>query len=174
MKKTLFVLAAVLTLAAALGAAGFAYAQAQTPPQRYGGMMGGMMNGYGQNSGPGQYSSPGYGHMGGFGGMMNGSYGPMHAYMVDALADALDLTPEALQERIEAGESMWEIAAAEGLTNEEIVDLLQTTHNLAIEQAVADGVITPEQAEWMNSHMQQMFTGGCHGTGTQAPDGPTS
>jgi len=170
LKKTIFVLAAVLTLVLALGAAGYAYAQTLTPPQPYGGMMSGneyghmngMMNGQPGNGG--MMGGPVDGHLSG---MMNGTYGPMHEYMVNTLAEALGLTPEELQSRIDAGETMWDVALAQGLSEEEISILMQSAHNLAIEKAVADGVITQEQADWMNNHMQQMhgdgaIAGGCH------------
>ena len=69
------------------------------------GMMGGDGRGYGM----------GYGVMG-----WNGEHGPMHEVMVAAMAEALDLTSEEIEDRHNSGETVWEIAEAEGLSAEEI------------------------------------------------------
>lgn len=92
-----------------------------------------------------------------------GNFGPMHETMLNTLADALDLTPEELEARHDAGETFWEIAEAEGLSAEEIQELMFSAHDVALEDAVANGWLTEEQAEWMDSHMQQqMLEGGSH------------
>ena len=106
--------------------------------------------------------------MGGYG-MMSGGYGPMHEYMVPAFADALGITPEELQSRLDDGETMWDVARAQGLSDEEVYEVMEAAHSKALEQAVEAGVLTQEQADWMDEHMDQMhgesFTsGGCHGS----------
>jgi hypothetical protein len=163
MKSKLIVTAVVLTILAALGVAGFAFAQQGNPagPSSGYGMMGG---GYGMMGGRG-------GMMGGGAGMMGGNYGPMHTYMVSAFAEELGLTAEEVQSRIETGETMWEIALSQGLTEEQIASLMTNAHSKALEQAVAAGVLTQEQADWMYEHMSQMHTNGfgpgsCHGGST--------
>ena len=163
MKKTIFVVAALLTLVGAFAVAGYAFAQ--TPrPNPYPGM-GGMMGGSGMMGGN---SASGYGHMGGMMGV-DGDFGPMHEYMIKALAEKLGLSAEELQTRIENGESMWDIARSQGLSDAEVTALMQDAHNQAIQQAVSAGLITQEQADWMNNHMQQMHgsngSGGCHDAG---------
>jgi hypothetical protein len=150
MKKFLIAGAVAVVALLILGAAGFAYAQSQNPPSSgapFGrGMMGrgGMMGGWGG------------GMMGGW----NGSYGPMHTYMVEAFAAELGLTPEEVQTQIENGETMWEIAQSAGLSDEEITDLMLAARTEALNQMVADGVITQEQADWMLERMNQMHAGG--------------
>ena len=149
--------------------AGTAYAQSQTPPAT--GYLRGMMDGYrtpgGYSSQSGQYG--GYGMMGGFGMMGAAGYGPMHDDMVDALAEALNLTPEEIQSRIEAGETPWQIAQAQGLSDEEIQQLMLDAHDKALDAAVEAGTLTQEQADWMDQHMESMWSadgagfGGCHG-----------
>jgi hypothetical protein len=156
----------VALLALAFGGlvwAGTAYAQTQNPPAPgYRGMMGG----YGTQDG--RYG--GYGMMGGFGMMGAGGYGPMHDDMVDALAEALNLSPEEIQSRIEAGETPWQIAQAQGLSDEEIQQLMLEAHDKALEAAVEAGTLTQEQADWMDQHMESMWSadgagfGGCHGS----------
>ena len=175
MKKILLVVAGFVVATLVFGVAGFAYAQSQTPPTPeypYGpGMMGNYDNdasGYGHGM---MDSYGGRGMMGGYGMMgWNGEEGPMHAAMVAAVAEALGLTPEEIEARHDAGETLWEIAEAEGLSTEEIQDLMFSAHDVALEDAVANGWLTQEQADWMDSHMDQMWEGGspCHdqdGTG---------
>jgi hypothetical protein len=101
----------------------------------------------------------GYGMMGS--GLMswNGEEGPMHEAMLDALAAGLDMSPEEIETRHDADESHWEIAEAEGLSDEEIRDLMFSSHDAALEDAEVDDWLTPEQAEWMNDHMNQMWDG---------------
>ncbi len=158
MKKIVVVASIVLATIAVLSIAGFAYAQTQTPPVYGPGMMGGS---YGRGGrGPGM--------MGGYGaGMMGGAYGdegPMHEYMVDAFAGALDLTPEEVESRLDAGESMYDIAISQGFTAEQFAELMDQAHDTALDQAVAAGVITQQQADFMDERMGGMFGAGA-GTG---------
>ena len=153
MKKWIIAGSLVVALAvvAVFGWVGVAYAQSQQPPTPgqgygYGGMMGG-----------------GYGMMG------NGGYGPMHQYMVDALATALNLTPEQLQTRIDNGDTPYQIAQSQGLSQEQIQQVIEDAHDQALDQAVKDGALTQEQADWMDQHMESMWSGtfggfGCHGS----------
>ena len=159
MKNILLVLAGILIGVVVLGVAGFAYAQVQTPPDAQ----------FPQGYGPGMMGGGGRGMMGGYGrGMMgNGTYGPMHTYMVDALASALGMTSEELQAKIEGGETMWQIAQAQGLSDEEISALMLAARSDALQKAVEAGALTQEQADWMTAHMQAsgMTPGFCHGAG---------
>ena len=34
-----------------------------------------------------------------------------------------------------------------------------SSYGAALEDAVLEGLLTPEQADWMNEHMNQMWTG---------------
>lgn len=133
--------------------AGTAYAQSQTPPVP--GYPRGMMGG----------QSGGYGMMGGFGMMGVGGYGPMHEAMVEAFGEALNLTPEEVQSRIEAGETPWQIAESQGLNEDEIQQIMLEAHDQALDNAVDAGVLTQEQADWMDQHMESMWSGGVNGFG---------
>ena len=150
MKKILIFGAVLGVVLLALGVAGYVYAQSQTPtPANPGyGYGRGMMGGYGRGMMGG-----GYGMMGGWG---QGNYGPMHDYMIPALAEKLGLTAEELQARIDGGETPYQVAQAKGLSDEEIRNLFQAAHAEALDAAVAAGAITQEQADWMSQHMQQM------------------
>jgi hypothetical protein len=166
MKKTLLIVAFVSITVLTLGLAGYAYAQDQTPDYPYGPGMMGSFDGYS----PGMMEEydgygPGFGHgmMGGRGMMgWNGGEGPMHDTMIASLAEALGLSVDEIEARHDAGETIWEIAEAEGLTAEDIQELMFSTHEVALEDAVANGLLTQEQAEWMDGHMEQMWDGGNH------------
>jgi hypothetical protein len=155
MKKTYLIVAIIGVTVLALGLAGFAYAQDQTPPNPEYPYGPGMMGSFG-----------GRGMMGGFGGrgMMgwNGEEGPMHEAMIAELAEVLGLEESEIEARHDAGETLWEIAEAEGLSDEEIQDLMFSAHDVALEEAVANGWLTEEQAEWMEDHMNGMWEGGNH------------
>ena len=165
MKKVLLVVGIASIAVLAFGVVGYAYAQTQTPPAPqypYGHGMMGDYEGYGRGQGRGMHALNGVEGMGGYGhGMMglNGEYGPMHESMVAALVKALELPSEEIEARHDAGETMWEIAEAEGLSAEEIQELMFSAHDIGLEDAVANGWMTEEQAEWMDGHMDQMWSG---------------
>ncbi|MBN1148732.1 MAG: hypothetical protein JXA78_15840 [Anaerolineales bacterium] len=163
MKKILLLSVVLLAALVALGMAGFAYAQAPTPPapeSPYGqGGMGGRGHGGGMMGGWRQGGARG-----------SGAYGPMHEYMLAAFAEALDMDVEELQALLDEGKTMWELAEEQGLSDEEFRDLMIEARTKAIEQMLADGVLTQEQADWMLDRMNQMwkFGGGlgpCPGGG---------
>jgi hypothetical protein len=82
--------------------------------------------------------------------------GVLHPYMVEAFADALDLEADELQARLEAGETLRSIAESRGLDLEAFVELRQPARAEALEAAVADGVITRQQADWMLGRMERL------------------
>lgn len=140
-KNVLFVVAGMLIAVIVLGVAGFAYAQTQTPDGLFGqGRMGGR-------------GTDGAWKMGGRGGMMGSAgQGLLHDYMLQAWADAFEMKVEDLQARLDQGDTMWTIAQEKGLSQEAFYQLRQEVRSTAIQAAVADGVITQEQADWMLSH----------------------
>jgi hypothetical protein len=94
--------------------------------------------------------------------------GPLHDYMMQALADVLGLDVAQLEARIESGETPYSIAIAQGKTTAEIPALFTSARSKALDLAVAAGVIIQEQADWMKS--RGFGRGG--GMGTGACDGP--
>lgn len=138
LKKVLFAVG-LAALAAAIVFTGVSYAQGGNPnPQPFGqGMMGG---GYGRGNGPGP------------GGMGNGNYGVMHDAMFDALASGLGITREDLDSRVAGGETPLEIALSLGFTEDEFVQIHTAARTTAINDLLADGTITQEQADWMLNH----------------------
>lgn len=98
-----------------------------------------------------------------------GGEGPLHDYMVKALAEALGLSTDQLEIRLDSGQTAYQIALAQGIAAEDIPALLRTARDRALDSAVAAGAITREQADWMlsrgSSRMGGMGTGACDGTG---------
>ncbi len=167
MKKILILSAVIGAVALALGAAGFAYAQTQTSSQPL-------------------YPGDGSGYMGSFGrggretgmsgGFRSGTEGPLHEYMIAELAQAFDLTPAELEARHEAGDTLWVIAQEQGISAEDFRALVLQARTDALNSAVADSVITQDQADWMLSRMNQGWANGfgpgsehCDGSGPHAP-----
>lgn len=123
-----------------------------------------------------QGQQPGYGMMGGGNGMMGGrgagmmgqgyvagQTGPMHDLMIAAWADQLGLSVEDLNLRLTDGETMYDIAISTGMTAEEFQAARVEIHAAVLDEAVAQGLITQEQADWMKSRGARMGAGGCGG-----------
>lgn len=154
MKKNLLVVTMIFVAVAALAFAGLAYAQdttPTTPTTPWSGGRGGMMNGA---RGGGMMNGASAGGM-----MLGGSSGPMHTYMVEAYAQALGLTVEDIQAQIDAGKSMWQIVADQGLVEEEIRSVMIQARTLALNAMVADGLLTQEQADFRLERMNTMMSG---------------
>jgi len=146
MKKTLLV-ALVLAAVAGLAVAGVANAQGPQPT--------------GGTSDPGA----GYGPM-----MSQGQEGPLHEYMLAAMAEALGIPAADLETRLTNGETFYQIALAQGIAADEIPALMQTARSQALATALAYGVITQEQADWMQAHA---FGRGGYGARSGMPCGGT-
>lgn len=178
MKKLMLIGVIAVVIVAALGIAGFAYAQGQVPstpnsPDSRGSSSQLWMNG---GSGTGTMAGRGQGRMGGMRAQTtDGTYGPLHEYTINSMAQALGLTAEQLQARLDAGETMWTIAQEQGISAETFTQLMTQARTDALDQAVADGTLTQEQANFMRGRMSNMWPEGygpgsanCDGTGIQA------
>ncbi len=152
MKKLMVVAAVVAALALALGTARFAFAESPVRPTAPAGL--------GVRGGPG---GPG----------LAGQEGPMHDAMIASMAKALNLDAATLEQRLDAGETMWSIAQSQGLSADQFSTAMQQARNDALKQAVADGSISQAQADWMSQRMAYGLTAGnqaranglCDGTG---------
>ena len=104
--------------------------------------------------------------MGGYSQQQTGEVGPMHAYMQAELAAKLGLTPEALQELHDDGQTFWQIAEAQGVSAEDAQQMMLDARAVALDKMVADGAITQEQADFMKTRMGGMQgAGNCQGGG---------
>lgn len=164
MKKTLVIVGLIALLILAFAGVRIAYAQATTPQP---------LPGDGTQSTPPSWGRGGAGARGGFGGMMygdaEGEEGPMHTAMLEAMAEALGLQPNELEARLDAGESMFDVAESLGISLEDFQSMMVTARTAAIQQAVQDGLLTQEKADWM---LERMGTG--RGAGFGSGFGPGS
>ena len=69
----------------------------------------------------------------------------------EALANLLEISPEELTELENDGESFIEIALSKGYDFSEARELMEEARADALAQAVADGVLTQEDADWHTS-----------------------
>lgn len=96
-----------------------------------------------------------------YGSMMGGyGYGWIHDYVEQALAAKLGLTEEQVEEALAAGKPMYQIALDNGIAQADLADFMNGVHQDAFAQAVKDGAITQEQADWMLQRMQYMYQNG--------------
>lgn len=99
----------------------------------------------------------GMGKMGGFGGL-GGS--PMK--MLDAAAEELGMTPEEFFAEMRAGKTPQEIVEEQGLDPDAFFSDLGQSF---IEQAVEDGTMSREQADWLLKGLEQGYFPMHHGAG---------
>jgi len=98
----------------------------------------------------------------------------------DAAAEALGLSPDGLfAELHDAGMTLTEIAEEQGVDIDAVQDAMNASRaeaqRQAIEQAVEDGSLGQEQADWLLEGLELGFTGGRHGMGRGGfgpPGGP--
>lgn len=75
--------------------------------------------------------------------------GVLHEYMMESLSIATGLSVEELEAKHDAGQTMRDIAEELGFTVEQFRDFMVEARTTALQNAVADGVIDEEQANWM-------------------------
>jgi len=100
---------------------------------------------------------PGIARGGGFGFFGGGSWSQF-----DAMAEALGLTPVQLFTELHEGNSLEGIAEAQGVDLESVKEAMRATRadsvRESIQQAVEDGKMSQEQADWMLEGMDKGFT----------------
>ena len=134
MNKSVILLVIVAVVTLALGTASVAYAQSPTQAPGTGT---GWMGGRGSQSGLGGANT------------LTGE-GILHDYMVAAYADLLNISAADLEVRLDSGETMAQIALSEGLTIDQFRTMMVEARTQAIDQALNDGVLTQDQADWMS------------------------
>ena len=139
-KKRILILAGValiVLLLAGLAGATLVFAQETTPPIPFGWHGGGR-------------------GWGGFGWASSSAWA-----MFDTAAEALGMTPEELFDEMRAGKNLTEIAEEQGIAVEDVYDAMNDARAEAIpeiiEQAVEDGSLTQQQADWMLEGLEQGF-----------------
>ncbi len=79
--------------------------------------------------------------------------GLLHEYIEQALADKLGLSLAEVEAQFEAGKTLWQIALDNGIAEADLPVFVREVHEAAFAAAVADGVITQAQADWMLQRM---------------------
>jgi hypothetical protein len=96
--------------------------------------------------------------------MMGRGGGWMHEFVEEALADKPGITETQIEEGLNSGKTMYQIALDEGIQEADVPALLQEVHEAAFDKAVADGVISREQADWMLQRMKGNWANQAYGT----------
>lgn len=130
-----FVLAVVVLAVVAVSLAGAGVAFAQSPTQAPGAGAG-YMGGRGSSNGPRA-------------GATAAGAGILHDYLIAGYSTALNIPVTDLEARLDSGETMSQIALSTGLTIDEFRTLMVEVRVQAIDQALSDGVLTQEQADWI-------------------------
>ena len=79
--------------------------------------------------------------------------------MIAVYAQALGISVEDLNARLANGETVSQVAAEKGLTAEQFSALMADARSQAIDQAVQDGTLTQEQADWLKTRGARMSGG---------------
>ncbi len=95
--------------------------------------------------------------------------GPLHDYMINAMAAALGISPSDLEARLAAGKTAYQIALDLGISADKIPALLANARAKAFDAAVAAGVIAQQKATRMNSRGAGLEN--CSGGGLRRGDG---
>jgi hypothetical protein len=149
MKKIMIGMVVGFVLVAVLGIAGYVYAQTVTPPAPQGRGSGyGMWFGRGMRAAAGadQKFEPGSGFM--------------HDEMVAAFAEKLGMSVQDLDDRLDKGETMAQVASSKGLSADQFTTLMTEARTEALDQAVKNGKITQDQADWMKQRGPGQMGGG--------------
>jgi hypothetical protein len=91
-------------------------------------------------------------------------------------AEALNMTTDELITALRSGSTLEELAAEAGVDLQEVQDAIQAARATAmrerIQQAVDDGTITQEHADWLLEGLDKGFLGGPGGFGLGGHHGP--
>jgi hypothetical protein len=85
-------------------------------------------------------------------GDLSGVAGKLRGYMLQAVADKLGLTADELTSKLSDGQTLVDIAQEQGVAEDDLPTLLKEARSDALQVAVSDGVLTQEQADWIEQH----------------------
>lgn len=155
MKKGLVLLATIIAVIL-IGSVAVASAQTGSTPN-WSPMGAGMMQRY---TGPYTGTLPfGGGMMGGNPGAMRAAMmaaGGMHEQVMTAVATRLGMTYDQLIAALQNGQTIAQLADAQGVSLEALQQVANTARVNALNQLVQQGVITRAQADWMLDRMDDM------------------
>lgn len=141
MKKILLGVLIAAIGVVALGTAGVVNAQSDTPQATSSelGYGAGMMYGRGNRSGMSENPARS--------GLQDGF---LHNELIEFFADKLGISTDTLDSRLSDGETLSQVVLAEGFTLEDFRSWMTEARAQALAQAVADGTLTQDQADWMS------------------------
>ena len=91
-------------------------------------------------------------------------------------AEALNMTTDELITALRSGKTLEELAEEAGVDLQEVQDAIQAARGTdmreRIQQALDDGTITQEHADWLLEGLDKGFIGGPGGFGLGGPHGP--
>ncbi len=90
---------------------------------------------------------------------------------LQAAADAIGITPEALRTELEGGSTIAEVAAAHDVEVQAVIDALVAEATARIDQAVADGRLDADRAEEMKANLVERITARVNGERPTHDDG---
>jgi hypothetical protein len=97
---------------------------------------------------------------------------------LQAAAEALNMTSDELISALRSGKTLEDLANEEGVDLQVVQDAIQAAHATAmrerIQQALGDGTITQEHADWLLEGLDKGFIGIPGGFGFGGPRGPGS
>ncbi len=132
-----------------------------------------MLERFEQMEGRGFGPMGGRGMRGGFGfeGFPTRGDGFLQEYLDNALADALNVSPNELQTMKEGGLNLRDYADENEMTVEELADLMKEVHTKAIQAAFDDGAITKDQYDMMMERLENSDGRLPFGPGFKGPRG---
>jgi len=168
MKKVLFIVVSIVAVAAlAFGVVNFVRAEkglANTTTRGWFAGTPGMMdgrNGFDARGMQGRQNNRFDSSRGMMGVNRNGLVGAgIQQYVQEALAEKLGMTTDQLTKAFSDGKTILDLAADKGMTVKDYQTFIQETHVLAIDKALAAGVISQNQADAMKQNAADGSIGG--------------
>lgn len=96
-------------------------------------------------------------------------HGPHGRMGLDAVATALGIDASELRDALESGKTIADVAADKGVDVQTVIDAIVADMSSHLDQAVADGKLTQEQADEIKANATQRATALVNGI---KPDGP--
>lgn len=148
---------------------------------------------YGQPGWSGSSGQPGWAGRGMHSGRGNWGWGMHGTSLITTAADALDMAVEQVVTELADGTSVAQLALNHNVQPQTIIDAFLAGREAALQEAVAQGTITQEHADWMLQHMAEeiaehinepwtgggnrsgaMGQGGCQGGGNRGGAGSST
>ena len=74
----------------------------------------------------------------------------------EAISSLLGMTPEEIYAERSEGKTLSDLAEEKGITDQQLIDAMLAGRKEAVNQAVTDGRLTQEQADWMLKKMETL------------------